>query len=241
MLAADTAGRVGYMRLALALIAAAVCASAQAPGSSRTYQDPQKRFEFAYPAEFGAPSAGTDDGFRDRVAAIRFSEFSAGIHAGKIVFGGEAVLTKESPQVDLQAAGGLYDEITLQVFPGPAALVVRSALPRLTAANFCDAIARERHADSTDPRLSSLTGAERTALGQVDQMGNVAPKVLRCDVSGDTVTFAKETAQRYVYGAIRFLPPPYSSFQLIRGSGQAPPPAMLRQITDLVNSWRALK
>jgi hypothetical protein len=111
-------------------------------------------------------------------------------------------------------------------------------LLRLTAANFCDAIARERHADPGDPRLSSLTVAERTALGQVDQMGNVSPKVLRCEVSGDTVTFAKDTAQRYVYGAIRFLPPPYSSFQLIRGSGQAPPPSMLRQITDLVNSWR---
>jgi hypothetical protein len=229
------------MKLALALIAAAVWASAQPPGASRTYQDPQKRFEFTYPAEFGAPSAGTDDGFRDRVAAIRFSEFSAGIHAGKIVLGGEAVLTKESPQVDLQAAGGLYDEITLQVFPGPAASVVRSALPRLTAANICDALARERHADSADPRLSSLTAAERTALGQVDQMGNVSPKVLRCEVSGDTVTFAKDTEQRYVYGAIRFLPPPYSSFQLIRGSGQPPPPAMLRQITDLVNSWRELR
>jgi hypothetical protein len=226
------------MKLALALIAAAVCAPAQSPGFSRTYQDPQKRFEFTYPSEFGAPSPGTDDGFLDRVAAIRFSEFSAGVHAGKIILGGEVVLTKESPQVDLQAAGGLYDEITLQVFPAPAASVVRSALLRLTAANFCDAIARERHADPGDPRLSSLTVAERTALGQVDQMGNVSPKVLRCEVSGDTVTFAKDTAQRYVYGAIRFLPPPYSSFQLIRGSGQTPPPEMLQQITDLVNSWR---
>jgi hypothetical protein len=229
------------MKLALALIAAAVWALAQSPGSSRTYQDPQKRFEFTYPAEFGAPSAGTDDGFRDRVAAIRFSEFSAGVHAGKIIFGGEAVLTKESPQFDLQAAGGLYDEITLQVFPAPAATVVRTALLRLTAANFCDAIARERHADPADPRLSSLTAAEKAALAQVDKMGNASPKVLRCEVSGDTVTFVKDTEQRYVYGAIRFLPSRYSSFQLIRGSGQAPPPAMLRQITDLVNSWRELR
>ena len=143
---------------------------------SRTYQDPQKRFEFTYPAEFGAPSAGTDDGFRDRVAAIRFSEFSAGVRAGKIILGGEAVLTKESPQVDLQAAGGLYDGITLQVFPAPVAIDVRSALPRLTAANFCDAIARERHADPSDPRLSSLTAAQKTALAQVDQMGNACPE-----------------------------------------------------------------
>jgi hypothetical protein len=229
------------MKPAFALIAAAVWASAQPPGPSRTYQDPQKRFEFAYPAEFGAPSAGTDDGFRDRIAAIRFSEFSAGVQAGKIVFGGEAVLTKESPQFDLQAAGGLYDEITLQVFPAPAASVVRSALLRLTPANFCAAIARERHADPADPRLNSLTAAAKAALAQVDKMGNTSPKVLSCDVSGDTVTFAKDTGQRYVYGAVRFLQPPYSSFQLIRGSGQAPPPAMLRQITDMVNSWRDLR
>ena len=229
------------MRLAGALITAGVLASAQSPDSLRVYRDPEQRFEFRYPAEFGAPSAGTDNGFRDRVAAIRFPEFSAGIHERKIVLGGESALTKESPQVDLQAAGGLYDEITLQVFPGPAASLVRSVLPRLTASNFCDAITRERHADPADPRLRSLTAAEKTALGQVDQMGNVSPKVLRCDVSGDTVTFAKSSGQRYVYGAIRFLPPPYSSFQLIRGSGEAPEPALLQRITDLVNSWRALK
>lgn len=222
------------MKLAVLLIATEALLCAQ----TRTYQDPQKRFEFTYPAEFGEPSSGTDNGFRDRVAAIRFSEFSAGVHAGKIVLGGEAVLTKESPQVDLQAAGGLYDEITLQIFPVPAAAVVRSALPRLTAANFCDAIARERHADAADPRFSSLTAAQKTALGQVDQMGNTMPKVLRCDVSGETVTFAKQAGQRYVYGAIRFLPAPYSSFQLIRGGRDAPATAVLGQITDVVNSWR---
>lgn len=229
------------MRRACILITAGVLASAQSAGPVRLYRDPQKGFEFSYPAEFGAPSAGTDDGFRDRVAAIRFSEFSAGIHERKIVLGGEAVLTKESPQVDLQAAGGLYDEITLQVFPEPAASLVRSALPRLSASNICDALASERHADPADPRLRSLTAAEKTGLGQVDQMGNASPKVLRCDVSGDTVTFSKGTGQRYVYGAIRFLPPPYSSFQLIRGSGEAPEPEVLQRITDLVNSWRALK
>jgi hypothetical protein len=225
------------MKCAGLLLGVAVFAGAQ----THTYQDPQMRFGFAYPAAFGTTSAGTDSGFRDRVAAIHFSEFSAGVHAGKIILGGEAVLTKEAPQVDLQAAGGLYDPITLGVFPGPAASVVRSALPRLTTANFCDAIARERHADPADPRLSALNAAEKTALGQVDQMGNASLKVLRCEVSGDTVTFAKDTAQRYVYGAIRFLPPPYSSFQLIRGAGEAPADAMLRQITDLVNSWRELR
>jgi len=225
------------LKLAYVSFATAALLRAQ----TRTYQDPQKRFEFAYPAEFGTPSAGTDSGFCDRVAAIRFSEFSAGIHAGKVILGGEAVLTKEAPQVDLQAAGGLYDEITLQVFSTPAASVVRSVLPRLTAATFCDAIARERHADPADPRLSLLTPAEKTALGQVDQMGNPAPKVLRCETSGETVIFEKQAGPRYIYGAIRFLPPPYSSFQLIRGGADATVPAVFRQVLDLVNSWRELR
>ena len=226
------------MKLACGLIAAVVAAAAQTPGGVRTYQDPQKRFEFDYPADFGAPSAGTDDGFRDRVAAIRFSEFSAGVHAGKIIFGGEAVLTKESPQIDLQAAGGLYDEITLQIYPAPAASIIRDALPRLTAANFCGAIAAARHIDPADPRLSALTALQRTGLGRVDQMGNPSPRVLQCDVTGETVTFAKQAGQRYIYGAIRFLPQPYSSFQVVRGGGAAPAEVVLRQITDLVNSWR---
>jgi len=225
------------VKLACALFVTALLVS----GQTRAYQDPQKRFEFTYPAEFGVPSVGTDSGFRDRVASIRFSEFSAVADSCKKILGGEAVLTKESPQVDLQAAGGLYDEITLQVFPAPTALTVRNVLPRLTTANFCDAIARERHADPADPRLSSLSAAEKTALGQVDQMGNASPKVLRCDVTGDTITFEKQGGQRHIYGAIRFLPPPYSSFQLVRGGGEAPPPAMLRQITMLVNSWRELR
>jgi len=225
------------MRFAFLLFTAEILVCAQ----GRNYQDPQKRFEFSYPSGFGAPSAGMDSGFDDRVAAIRFSEFSAGVHAGKIILGGEAVLTKGAPQVDLQAAGGLYDEIVLSAFPRPAAVTVRNTLPRLNAANFCNAIARERHADPADPRLSSLTAAEKVALVQVDQMGNSSPKVLRCEVSGKTVSFEKQAGPRTIYGAIRFLPAPYSSFQLIRGGTDAPTPGVLRQITDLVNSWHELR
>ena len=237
MLAADSAGKQQDMKLACLFVAASLFASAQ----TRAYQDPQKRFEFAFPAAFGTTSVGTDSGFRDRVAAIRFSEFSAGVHAGKIILGGEAALTKGSPQVDLQAAGGLYDEITMGVFPEPAAAVVRSVLPRLTAANFCDAIARERHANPADPPFSTFTPPQKVALEQVDRMGNSPPKVLRCSVLGETVTFEKQAGTRYVYGAVRFLPPPYSSFQLIRGGMDAPAGDMVRQITDLVNSWRELR
>jgi hypothetical protein len=63
---------------------------------------------------------------------------------------------------------------------------------------------------------------------------------------GATVTFEKEAAfdpagpTRHIYGAIRFLPLPYSSFQLIRGSvdDRAGPP--IREITAVVNSWKRL-
>lgn len=222
-------------------VAAAALAAAQTPAGLRIYQDAQKRFEFSYPAAFGEPSAGTDNGFGDRVAAIRFSEFSAGVHAGAIILGGEAVLTKGPPQVDLQAAGGLYDEITLQVFPAPVASAIRSSLPPLAPANFCQALAFEQHLDPADARLDSLTPAQRDAIPQADRMGNASPQVLSCQRSGETITFAKRAGERYVYGAIRFLAGPYSSFQLIRGGSGAPSPAQLRQITDLVNSWRELR
>ncbi len=214
------------------------------PEGWQTYQDPRGRFRFAYPDEFGRPSPGTDDGFRNRIAAIRFSEFSAGVRANRIILGGEAVLTAGPPQLDLQAAGGLYDSITLQVFPARIATVIQNALPVLTAAAFCDAIAREQHLDPADKGLSTLDAGQRGAIRAVDRMGNVAPKVLRCEILANTVTFDKESAfdpagpPRHIYGAIRFLPRPYSSFQLVRGSADAPSTALLQQITTVVNSWK---
>jgi len=235
------------LKLVLATLAAGLAMAQSSPEGWRTYQDPRGRFQFLYPEGFGNPSPGTDDGFRSRSAAIRFSEFSAGVHANRIVLGGEAVLTSGPPQFDLQAAGGLYDPITLQVFPGPMASVVEKALPVLTAAVFCDAIGSAQHLDPADGRLSAFTAAQRAAVGNVDRMGNVAPKVFRCEVVARTVTFDKEAAldqagpSRHIYGAVRFLPPPYSSFQLIRGSGDAPSTALLQQITAVVNSWTEIQ
>ena len=197
-----------------------------------------------YPDGFGTPSPGTDDGFRNRSAAIRFSEFSAGVHAKRIILGGEAVLTVGPPQFDLQAAGGLYDSITLQIFPTRIATVIQNALPALTAAAFCEAIGREQHLDPADGRLSTLTAEQRGTIFAVDRMGNIAPKVLQCEILASTVTFDKQSAfdpagpSRHIYGAIRFLPRPYSSFQLVRGSADAPSTALLQQITMVVNSWK---
>jgi hypothetical protein len=232
------------LKLAPTILVVTLAMAQSPPEGWRTYQDPRSQFQFVYPEGFGRPSPGTDDGFGDRAAAIRFSEFSAGVHARRIILGGEAVLTTGPPQVDLQAAGGLYDAITLQVFPAPIAAAIRNALPVLTAVNFCDAIGREQHLAPADERLSKLTAKQREAIATVDRMGNVTPKALRCEILADTVTFDKESARdpagpsRHTYGAIRFLSRPYSSFQLVRGSSEAPSTSLLQQITTVVNSWK---
>lgn len=127
------------MKLVFAMLAIGI-AHGQSPDALRTYQDPAGRFEFSYPAGFGSPPAGTDNGFRNRTAAIRFSEFSAGVRGGRVILGGEAVLTSGNVLRDLQAAGGLYDEITLQIFQDRAASLIKSALPALTPALLCGAL-----------------------------------------------------------------------------------------------------
>ena len=72
----------------------------------------------------------------------------------------------------------------------------------------------------------------------------VAPVVVVRDRSQPKVrvhlTAAWDAAgpSRYIYGAIRFLPAPYSSFQVIRGSGDELGAALIQQITAVVNSWK---
>ena len=131
----------------------------------------------------GRDVGGTDNGFANRVAALRFSVFSVqGI-------GGEAVVHKGPPSLDVQAAGGLYDDIASGTLPGPALTIVGSVLPRLTAANFCERIGREQHVDIASPAFASLAENIRIGIGLMDWLGNVAPTVQRCSTDGDTITF----------------------------------------------------
>src|SRR5215475_6448495 len=118
------------------LIGAATLMLQSAP--TRLYTDPAGRFTFSYPSTFGSPSAGTNDGFGDRAAAVRFSTFPA-------TYGGEAVLMRGFPLIDLQAVGGLYDGLMLEVFPAPLRALVVAQLPRMTAASLCAALAQPRH------------------------------------------------------------------------------------------------
>ena len=96
------------MTLRLLLCGTVAVMLLQAP-TTRVYGDPRGRFTFSYPAAFGATSPGTNDGFEDRLAAVRFSTFPA-------MFGGEAVLTRGFPLLDLQAVGGLDHALTLEIF-----------------------------------------------------------------------------------------------------------------------------
>ena len=202
------------------------------------YVDPGRRFRFSYPAAFGAPSPGTDDGFQDRVAAIRFAVFSSGI-------GGEAALTRGFPVVDIQAAGGLYNAITLGIFPESMRRLIVQALTPLSVANFCQQIAQEQHLDPQAAALAGLTAQQRLAIASTDRMRNVSPRVLQCVVDGTTVMFDKEVAsqpagpRQHVYGAIRFLEAPYATFQIVR-AGPAPGASVLNQMTALVKSWTRL-
>jgi hypothetical protein len=207
-------------------------------GDRRDYVDAARGFSFSYPAAFGAPSPGTNDGFADRVAAIRFAVFSAGL-------GGEAALTRGRPVVDLQAAGGLYDAIALEIFPDDVRRVIVQALPPLSAENFCQQLALEQHLDPQVGALSQLTEQQRAAISSADRLRNVNPQVVQCTVSGTIVTFDKEAAfqpggpRQHVYGAIRFLEPPYATFQIVR-AGPAPDPAVLDDLSEVVRSWNPL-
>jgi hypothetical protein len=217
------------------LFCATAAALLQQPPAA-VYRDPGNRFTFSYPAAYGSIGSGTADGYLDRLASFRFDSFPAR-------FGGEPVVTKGFPLIDLQALGGLYDSLTLEIFPEPLRTRVVSQLPRLTLANFCTALAAPRHLDPALPAFASLKPQERDAIAGTDVMRNANPRVIECRTNGDIITFDKERAfqpgspLQHVYGTVRFLSGPYSTFQLIAG-GEAPDPSLRTAIQDLVASFR---
>ena len=127
------------------LIAAALVLLVAQAAPVVEHRDPRGRFRFAYPQSYGAPFPGTNDGFAGRTA-VRFPAFPA-------VLGGELVLTRGFPYIDIQAVGGLYDSISLEVFRDELRKRVIARLPRLTAATFCDALARRHHLEFDTPAM----------------------------------------------------------------------------------------
>ncbi len=187
------------------------------------------------PERFGAPSVGTSSGFGDRVAAVRFESFPS-------MLGREAVLTRGFPLIDVQAVGGLYDFLGLEIFPDPIRSQVVAALPRLSAKTFCAALARASHLDINSPLLAGLTANQRAAVGRVDAMRNVDPRVVRCALEDGVIVFDKETAfapgfpRQHIFGAVRFLEGDFSTFQLI-GGGAPPDAPLLAEMAGLVRSF----
>jgi len=212
------------------------------------YIDPQNRFSFYYPPDFGTPSPGSNNGFENRVAAVRFSGFSSGMQNGEVTLGGEAALTKGFILVDAQALGGLYDSISLEVFPEALRNTILANLPALTVANFSKELAKEHHLDVYIPAFASLSQRQKKSIVEMDQARNIGPKVIRCDVDGNTITFHKEVTAQFgrfqsrqnVYGAIRFLNYPFSSFQIIRVTNEAPTEEILDNMTSMVKSFEQL-
>jgi hypothetical protein len=236
----DINRRYGTFVIGVAIAAFACGASAVGFSESAetlVYRDPGNRFVFSYPRSFGTTSVGTDNGFENRVAAIRFSVFST---SG---LGGEAVLGRGHVSLDVQAAGGLYDDLLRGTLPQAMLSAVDTVLPPLTRGNFCDQIGREKHVNVSDPAFAALPEAHRAAVASLDAMGNIAPRVIRCRISDETVTFDKEAGtvpngrRRRVYGAVRFMEGDYSAFQLIRAAAPVDE-AVLEEMRSVVRSWR---
>jgi len=202
------------------------------------HRDSQGRFRFTYPRSYGAPSPGTNDGFNGRVS-VRFASPPAAL-------GGELVLTRGFPYVDIQAVGGLYDSIALEVFPDAPRARIVAQLPRLTTANFCDALGRATHIDVDAPPLASFTPQQRDIIRRLDLTRSVDPKVMRCEVANGVIVFDKETAfqagapRQRIFGAIRFVEGDVSSVQLVAG-GAAPPAGLVDEIAAIVRSVTLLQ
>jgi hypothetical protein len=197
------------------------------------HRDAQGRFRFAYPRSYGTASPGTNDGFNGRTS-IRFSSPPAPL-------GGELVLTHGFPYVDIQAVGGLYDSIALEVFPDALRRRIVAQLPRLSARTFCTALGQTTHLDVESPALASLTPDQRAGIRRLDLVRSIDLKVARCEaVNGviafhRVVRFQEGAAHQHIFGAIRFLEGDVSSVQLVAGAG-TPPLALVDEMAAVVRS-----
>lgn len=220
-------------------------------GEWDTHEDTQQRFRFSYPVAFGSISQGTNRGIQstgDQGEAFRFAAFSSGTRGGRLVLEGEAVLTTGRPWVTV-ALGGLHDPILLGGIVDALPTAVQTDL--LTHAslvgpsNFCQELSAPHHLDEDAPAFTAMTSAHHTALRELDRMRNIDPQVVYCEAVGDTVTFEKEATfesgsfrgRQHIYGAIRFLGGPFSSFQLIQIANDAPTDALLQEMAAVVKSF----
>lgn len=137
----------------------------------------------------------------------------------------------------------MYDDIASGTLPPALKKIVETVVPPLTASNFCQALGREQHIDVASAPFAKLSMQHREALRDLDRMGNHAPKVTRCEITGDTIVFDKEAAMvakgpaRPSYGAVRFLKGRYSSVHLVRAGG-TPSAEDIGNMVRVVSSFR---
>jgi hypothetical protein len=215
-------GRRRRLQVGVALAAAAAWTVVPSAQSSewRRYADPQNRFTFEYPLRYGDPSRGSDDGFQERAASVRFVRMTS-----------EAVLTRGPVLVDHQAVGGLYDHFVLQAVPAPDRAAIEKARSPLTVNTFCTLL-------GSSDRVAALQLPPRLvpAAQSMDRMGAADPHVHTCRVEGRIVTFNREASRRFVFGAIRFLEGQYSSFQLVASASVSPLASELDDMTRVARS-----
>jgi len=151
--------------------------------------------------------------------------------------------------VTAQALGGLHDALLLggilEALPASVGEYILAHASTLSRANFCQELSQVRHVNAQEPILASLSAAHRHALLDLDQTRNIDPHVVRCEVLGESVLFHKEatfragrvTGRQHLFGAVRFLAPPFSSFQWVRIANDPPSEELLQMMTAVVDSF----
>ncbi len=238
--------------LVIGLLCFIVTALSAQAGEWKTYIDPQGRFEFSYPQEFGtpAPDIRVDMPGGDKGQMLKFPEFSYGLRGGKIILEGCLVIRSGRTWVGAQALGGLYDPIIagsfISAFPIKIKDKMQSLAENISINNFCSELAKPEHIKASDPVFQDISPEIKQVVIGVDSMSNLNPKVISCTASSNTVVFHKQavfqsgevTSLRQIYGAVRFLKWPFSSVQLIRISADPPSKEMLDTMLRIVNSFK---
>ena len=220
----------------------------------RIYSDPQNRFIFSYPADFGVPRSDIrlDMPEGDLGESIYFPDFSHGFRQGKTILEGNFVIRRGRIWVGAQALGGLYDPIVLgaliDTFPSALQDKLRKQADSLTAINFADELQKQEHIRIDDPSLDGLSSQQKQAIIQLDKMRNSNPKLISCEVINNTVIFHKKVVAKFgqlnksqhVYGAIAFHKGFFSSVQLIRITNDPPDDKLLEIMAEVVRSFEEL-
>ncbi|MCX5704269.1 MAG: hypothetical protein NT066_07260 [Candidatus Omnitrophica bacterium] len=218
------------------------------------YRDPESRFEFSYPANFGIPTpdirVDMPDG--DSGEMFFFPQFSHGFSNGKIVLEGDFVVRSGRVWVGAQALGGLYDPMTLSAlidtFPPALQEKLFEQARNLTNSNFCSELSKAEHITIDNPALVNLSSDRKQAVIELDRMRNLDPKVITCQILDDTVIFDKQVLAQFgkfssiqhIYGAVRFLKGNFTSVQFIRITHEPPTEKLLETMTKVVQSFKPL-